>query len=220
MRRALAQALSVAALTIPWFAPTPAAAAHPDIDIIELAAGELSGEINVFLDHDAWVARPEMEFGLSDTVGLEIQAEFLDARSGATALGDVSAQLMMSLSPDRSFGIAAEVGYNPEEENTVSEVFLFASREAGSWAIALNAGLEREKGDTATVYAWRIERELAAHWSVGVEGGGEIPFDGRERVQVLGPVLGARIGSLELSLSWLFGMGAGDVARIGLERAF
>ena len=113
-----------------------------------------------------------------------------------------------------------EVGYDPGEETTGGEVFLFAGRSAGPWAGSVNAGLQREDGNTAAVYAWRIERELASDWSLGVEGGGEIPFHGGGREHLIGPTLGARVGSLELRLSWLNGMGADNLARIGLERAF
>lgn len=60
---------------------------------------------------------------------------------------------MATFSPDRSFGIAAEIACNQDEESTGGEVFVFAGRSAGPWAVAINAGIEREEGDIAAVYA-------------------------------------------------------------------
>lgn len=46
--------------------------------------GALSAEINAFLDRDDWTLSSALEFGLSDAVGLEIQAEFMTGPSRAT----------------------------------------------------------------------------------------------------------------------------------------
>ena len=96
MRRFLAQALWVVALAAPMLTPTLAAASPPDLDVAEQAAGEWSGEVNAFVGHNAWTVRPELEFGLSNALGLEIQADVVNARGGATADGPARRPLLVA----------------------------------------------------------------------------------------------------------------------------
>ena len=220
MRGPMVQALWAMVMGAALLAPITALAAPPDLDLPELAAGETDGEVSAFRSHDAWIVRPEIDFALSDALWLEVQADVGGMPGAKTKLSNVSAQLMLALSRDGQTGIGGEVGYDPDESQTGAGVFLFAARQVGPWALGLNAGVEREGGATSAVYAWHVEHDLAAKWLAGVEGGGQIAFHGGEAEHLIGPTVGARLGALELRFSWLFGSGAEDLARIGLERKF
>ena len=212
--------LSLAAVFLALCAPSAVLADPPDLDVAELQRGDLEAELNAWRGDSAWTVRPELTVGLSDRVALEFQADFSRERRGAARWREVSAQLMVGLSADGLYGLAAEVGYEPPEEGRAFEVFAYGTHKAGPWRLDANLGLGRSEGESSWSYAWLLQRELGQNWSAGLEGGGEIPLRGPGAEQVVGPAFTVNLPGrpLALRIGYLFGLnGQGDLARIGFE---
>lgn len=202
------------------FAPSIALAGPPDLDVSELRRGEVQLEANAWRDQEAWLVRPEIEIGLTDRIALELQADY-EHGDGAGAWRNLSAQVMANLTTDGALGVAVEAGVDPETDETGFEAFIYGTHEAGPLRLDANLGAEREGADWAWVYAWRVERAMGERWALGLEGGGEVPFeDGANPAHLAGPTLGFKVSDrpVELRFGWLFALEGGeDLTRIGFE---
>lgn len=204
-------------------APAVALADEPDLDTGGFERGEREVEVNAWLRRGAWTVRPELEIGLADGVGLELQGEAARGRGGKTEWTNASAQLSVDLAEGGLVGAAVELGYDPSEKHAEIEAFVYASTRLGAWRADLNLGVEREGRETAAIYAWRISRSVGARWSLGLRGGGEEGLEkGGEAVRQWGPVTSYAIPGTVVAVTagYVFETGGVRKGLIGLEWRF
>lgn len=212
-------ALSVIA-TAAALAP-PCLAEPPDLDTGGFERGEVEVEANAWLRRAQSTVRPELELGLADGWGLELQLD-LDHEPGDWTLDAVSAQLSRDLTESGSLGLAFEVGVQPTNGDLQAEVFAYATHETRAWTLDVNAGVEREDGAVAAAYAWRVVHPLRGGWRVGLEGGGTIPLSSGRDEHLVGPVLIWRPGDTapEIVLGVSRETGGAYAARLGFAATF
>lgn len=211
----LATVLALALASAPLaFAPLAARAEAPDLDVWDLQAGEDQVDASLWGSADSELVRAEFETALDARLGLELQAEATALNGHGPRITSLSAQLTAALVDDHGFGVAAEVGWNPQTEEAAGEAFVFVSQDAGAWRLDADLGVEREDHETGLAYAWRLRRPIGGGWSAHLEGGGGLEAD----------LAGAGVGwsprgrPWEVSFSWFADLGGGPgVARLGLD---
>lgn len=166
---------------------TPCLAEPPDLDGGGFERGEVEVEANAWLHAGQSVVRPELELGLAEGLGLELQLD-LEHRSGDWRVQTLSAQLSRDITETGSFGLAAEAGVQASEGELQAEVFAYASRQVAAWTLDLNVGVEREDGEFAAAYAWRMLHPLRRGWSLGLEGGGQVDLATGDDEHLVGAV--------------------------------
>lgn len=200
---------------------TPCLAEPPDLDTGGFERGETEVEANAWLRRAESTLRPELELGLADGLGLELQLD-LNHEPGDWTLDAVSAQLSRDLTASGSLGLAFEVGVQPTDGDLQAEVFAYATHEARAWTLDVNAGVERQDGAFAAAYAWRVVHPLRGGWRVGLEGGGTIALSSGRDEHLIGPVVVWRPTEKapEIVLGVSREHGGAYAARLGFAAAF
>lgn len=213
--------IAVAVAVMAAAVATPCLAEPPDLDNGGFERGEVEVEANAWLRRAQSTVRPELELGLADGLGLELQLD-LDHEPGDWTLDAVSAQLSRDLTASGSLGLAFEVGVQPTNGDLQAEVFAYATHETRAWTLDVNAGVEREDGAFAAVYAWRVVHPLRGGWGVGLEGGGTIPHSSGHDEHLVGPVVVWRPSDTapEIVLGVSRENGGAYAARLGFAAAF
>jgi hypothetical protein len=216
--RRLPAALAAAAVSL---LGTPGHAEPPDLDSGGFVRGEVEAEVNAWLRQSRSTLRPELELGLADGLGLELQAD-LERRPGDWSVEALSVQISRDITATGSFGLAFELGVQPAHGDLQAEAFAYATREMGPWRVDLNAGLEREGGAFAAAYAWRLVRPLDDRWSLGLEGGGQVDLATGHDEYLIGPVVRWRLNeeTPEITFGATREDGGHYGLRLGLELPF